>query len=207
MVGMAFGFFAAIFCFIGMECTYIGGSERAKDKLVLVGAIFHFVGGKQNHEILKSAFFPSLPIAADPSDVSLHSLRDFRHCWVLLIHQQSRQNCFRSLCGEGRIKVRKYWGFHIGTCFESTVEQRQFLLQCPNLLMPLTFVYQLIGFGMLLWKWCHSPVFIVCRYGIGTPIFLGFVSCFLIILGAILYAVTVYQVLFPKRYFTLFILP
>lgn len=47
MVGMAMGFFAVIFCFVGMDCTYIGGSDKAKDRLVFTGAIFHFVGGKQ----------------------------------------------------------------------------------------------------------------------------------------------------------------
>ncbi|KAF1382599.1 hypothetical protein PFLUV_G00145460 [Perca fluviatilis] len=35
------------------------------------------------------------------------------------------------------------------------------------------------------------------RYDLGTPIFLGLVGCFLILLGAVSYAVTVYRVLCP----------
>ncbi|XP_012680571.2 claudin-10 [Clupea harengus] len=110
MVGMGFGFFAAIFCFIGMECTYIGGKENAKDKLVFTGAIFHFVGGI--------------------SDIA---------GYCLYVNNVAR------------------------TTFSQSLER-----------------------GIL-------------RYGIGTPIFLGLVGSFFIILGACLYAVTVYRVLFPKR--------
>lgn len=38
------------------------------------------------------------------------------------------------------------------------------------------------------------------RYDLGPPIFLGLVGCFLIFLGAMFYAVTVYQVILPERY-------
>ncbi|KAL2081655.1 hypothetical protein ACEWY4_023508 [Coilia grayii] len=110
MVGMALGFFAAILCFIGMECTYIGGSEKAKDKLVFTGAVFHFVGGV--------------------SDIAAYCLYTNRIARTAFAHSLER--------------------------------------------------------GVL-------------RYGIGTPIFLGLVGSFFIILGAFLYAVTVYRVLFPKR--------
>ncbi|KAK7153534.1 hypothetical protein R3I94_007041 [Phoxinus phoxinus] len=45
MAGMSLGFVAAVLCFIGMDCTYIGGSGEHKDKILLSGAAFHFVGG------------------------------------------------------------------------------------------------------------------------------------------------------------------
>ncbi|XP_047226242.1 claudin-10 [Girardinichthys multiradiatus] len=45
MCGLTIGFFAVVCCFIGMECTYIGGAEPTKDKLVFSGVVFHFVGG------------------------------------------------------------------------------------------------------------------------------------------------------------------
>ncbi|XP_046701016.1 claudin-10 isoform X2 [Silurus meridionalis] len=45
LVGMFVGFFAAIFCFIGMDCTYIGGHERKKCRLLLIGSVLHFTGG------------------------------------------------------------------------------------------------------------------------------------------------------------------
>lgn len=45
MCGLTIAFFAVVLCFLGMDCTYIGGSEAVKDKLVLAGAVFHFVGG------------------------------------------------------------------------------------------------------------------------------------------------------------------
>ncbi|KAG9271167.1 claudin-10-like isoform X1, partial [Astyanax mexicanus] len=45
LFGMVVGFFAAIFCFVGMDCTYIGGSERTNDIILLTGALFHFIGG------------------------------------------------------------------------------------------------------------------------------------------------------------------
>lgn len=46
MCGITLGFFAVVLCFIGMECTYIGGADKIKDKLVFAGAVFHFVGGE-----------------------------------------------------------------------------------------------------------------------------------------------------------------
>nr|XP_046259918.1 claudin-10 [Scatophagus argus] len=45
MCGLTLGFFAVVFCFVGMECTFIGGADKTKDKLLLVGAVFHFLGG------------------------------------------------------------------------------------------------------------------------------------------------------------------
>ncbi|XP_051938550.1 claudin-10 [Hippocampus zosterae] len=45
MCGLTLGFFAAILCFLGMECTYLGGDEQNKDKMLFAGAVFHFVGG------------------------------------------------------------------------------------------------------------------------------------------------------------------
>uniref|UniRef100_A0A3Q3B0S4 Claudin n=1 Tax=Kryptolebias marmoratus TaxID=37003 RepID=A0A3Q3B0S4_KRYMA len=47
MCGLTIGFFAVTCCFIGMECTYIGGEQQTKDKLVVSGAVFHFVGGER----------------------------------------------------------------------------------------------------------------------------------------------------------------
>ncbi|CAB1328548.1 unnamed protein product [Coregonus sp. 'balchen'] len=81
MCGLTLGFFGAIFCFVGMECTYIGGGEKKK---------------KQGYPFI---------------------------CWIRI-----------SLC-----------------------------------------------------RW----------YDLGPPIFTGIVGSFCILLGAILYAVTVYKVLFP----------
>ncbi|GLD66235.1 uncharacterized protein AKAME5_001764500 [Lates japonicus] len=45
MCGLTLGFFAVVLCFLGMECTYIGGAEETKDKMVLAGAVFHLAGG------------------------------------------------------------------------------------------------------------------------------------------------------------------
>lgn len=46
MCGLTIGFFAVVCCFVGMECTYIGGSDKTKDKVLFAGAVLHFVGGK-----------------------------------------------------------------------------------------------------------------------------------------------------------------
>uniref|UniRef100_A0A3Q0SML7 Claudin n=1 Tax=Amphilophus citrinellus TaxID=61819 RepID=A0A3Q0SML7_AMPCI len=46
LCGMGLGFLAVTCCFIGMECTYIGGSDRTKDKVLFAGTVFHFAGGK-----------------------------------------------------------------------------------------------------------------------------------------------------------------
>lgn len=46
MCGLIFGFIGAVFCFAGMECTYIAGADKTKDKLLLAGAVFHFAGGE-----------------------------------------------------------------------------------------------------------------------------------------------------------------
>ncbi|KAG7331547.1 hypothetical protein KOW79_005516 [Hemibagrus wyckioides] len=45
LLGMFLGLFAAIFCFIGMDCTYIGGHEKTKYKILLLGTVLHFTGG------------------------------------------------------------------------------------------------------------------------------------------------------------------
>ncbi|XP_056611475.1 claudin-10 isoform X2 [Triplophysa dalaica] len=45
MIAISLGFVAIILCFIGMECTYIGGREISKDRTLISGAVLHFVGG------------------------------------------------------------------------------------------------------------------------------------------------------------------
>ncbi|XP_027009835.1 claudin-10 [Tachysurus fulvidraco] len=45
LIGMFLGLFAAIFCFFGMDCTYIGGREKTKRKILLLGTVLHFTGG------------------------------------------------------------------------------------------------------------------------------------------------------------------
>uniref|UniRef100_A0A8C1M0I0 Claudin n=1 Tax=Cyprinus carpio TaxID=7962 RepID=A0A8C1M0I0_CYPCA len=45
LIGMSLGLVAAVLCFIGMDCTYIGGSEKNKDRILVFGAASHFVGG------------------------------------------------------------------------------------------------------------------------------------------------------------------
>nr|XP_055071784.1 claudin-10 [Misgurnus anguillicaudatus] len=102
MIGMTLGFVGAILCFIGMDCTYIGGREKAKDKTLLAGAMFHLVGGL-------------------------------------------------SACAAYCLYTSKV----ISVAFAPTADRS------------------------------------IIRYGIGTPIFLGFIGSFLTILGSILYAVTV----------------
>uniref|UniRef100_A0A3Q2Y3F6 Claudin n=1 Tax=Hippocampus comes TaxID=109280 RepID=A0A3Q2Y3F6_HIPCM len=52
MCGLTLGFFAAILCFLGMECTYLGGDEQSKDKMLFAGAVFHFVGGENKRTSL-----------------------------------------------------------------------------------------------------------------------------------------------------------
>ncbi|XP_018529076.1 claudin-10 [Lates calcarifer] len=109
MCGLTLGFFAVVLCFLGMECTYIGGAEETKDKMVLAGAVFHLAGGV--------------------SDIA---------AYCLYINRVAR------------------------TAFATSVP--------PGVL----------------------------RYDLGPPIFLGLVGCFLIYLGAVFYAVTVCQVIFPE---------
>lgn len=46
MCGLTLGFFGVVLCFLGMECTYIGGADKTKDKLLLAGAVFHLAGGE-----------------------------------------------------------------------------------------------------------------------------------------------------------------
>ncbi|KAL0963884.1 hypothetical protein UPYG_G00314850 [Umbra pygmaea] len=106
--GIILGFLGAICCFVGMECTYIGGGEKNKDKVFLAGSMFHLFGGF--------------------SDIAAYCLY-------------------------------------------------------INKVIKVTFTQTSSG---------------VQQYRIGTPIFLGLVGAGLIVIGAILYAVTVYRVLFPK---------
>ncbi|KAM9342761.1 claudin 10-like 2 [Pholidichthys leucotaenia] len=109
MCGLTLGFFAVVLCFVGMECTYIGGEDQTKDKVLFSGAVFHFVGGM--------------------SDIA---------AYCLFINRIAR------------------------TVFAPSV-----------------------GPGVL-------------RYDLGPPIFLGLVGSFLILFGAVLYAVTVYYIIFRE---------
>ncbi|KAA0716183.1 Claudin-19 [Triplophysa tibetana] len=67
MIAMSLGFVAIILCFIGMDCTYIGGREKSKDKTLLTGAVLHFVGGLSScaaycvytNRVASAAFSPS----------------------------------------------------------------------------------------------------------------------------------------------------
>ncbi|XP_073701919.1 claudin 10-like 2 [Garra rufa] len=102
MISMSLGLVAAVLCFIGMDCTYIGGSEKTKNRILLSGAAFHFVGGV--------------------SSLAAYCL---------------------------------YTNKVVSAAFSPTVDRS------------------------------------IIRYGLGTPIFLGFVGCFFIILGSVLYAVTI----------------
>ncbi|XP_044072753.1 claudin-10 [Siniperca chuatsi] len=107
--GLMLGFFGVVLCFVGMECTYIGGADKTKDKLLLVGAVFHCAGGV--------------------SDIS---------GYCLYINRIAR------------------------TSFAERAGPR------------------------------------TLRYDLGPPIFLGMVGCFFILLGAVLYAVTVCRVICPE---------
>lgn len=109
MTGLGLGFVGAILAFVGMECTYIGGTDKTNDKVLFSGAIFHIVGGI--------------------SDIS---------GYCLYINRIAR------------------------TAFN------------PNL----------------------DPTSL--RYDIGTPLFLGLVGSFLILVGAVFYLVTVFRILFPE---------
>uniref|UniRef100_A0A3B3BI70 Claudin n=1 Tax=Oryzias melastigma TaxID=30732 RepID=A0A3B3BI70_ORYME len=131
MCGLTIGFFAVVCCFIGMDCTYIGGAEQTKDKLVFSGAVFHF-----RQKCFAIIYFSDL--------IETSSHRCVKHCCLLLIHQQGCQGRLRS--------------------------QRARSLKVKFLL-----------------------------YDLGPPIFLGLVGCFLIFFGAILYAVTVFRVVYRKR--------
>lgn len=69
MCGLTLGFFAVTCCFIGMECTYIGGDDKTKDKVVFAGAVFHVCGGISNlaayclyiNRVARTAFMNNLP--------------------------------------------------------------------------------------------------------------------------------------------------
>ncbi|XP_061579416.1 claudin 10-like 2 [Cololabis saira] len=69
MCGLTLGFFAVVCCFIGMECTYIGGAEKTKDKVVFAGSVFHLAGGVSDiaayclyiNRIARKAFTDRLP--------------------------------------------------------------------------------------------------------------------------------------------------
>lgn len=83
MCGLTIGFFAVVCCFVGMECTYIGGSDKTKDKVLFAGAVLHFVGGKLwtyavllSVNVLPSFFFlcSPKPLHAGMSDIAAYCL-------------------------------------------------------------------------------------------------------------------------------------
>ncbi|KAM9347297.1 claudin-10-like [Symphorus nematophorus] len=68
MCGLTLGFFGVVLCFVGMECTYIGGTDKTKDKLLFAGAVFHIAGGVSDlagyclyiNRIARTTFAPSV---------------------------------------------------------------------------------------------------------------------------------------------------
>ena len=195
MCGLTLGFFGVVCCFIGMECTYIGGGTKTKDKFLLAGSVFHFIGGKDGSCLLRST----------------HNLNCLR-CFV--IKEQmcfSEQACLTSLATactstewRGTLLIWIYnqepWGMYstsagrplAGTKAEHITPARWRTGGC----CPLCCVFCVILFDDL--TYCN----LYCRYDLGNPIFLGLVGSFLILFGAILYAITVFRVVCPKRYST-----
>lgn len=49
MSGMAVGVLASILSLVGMECTYIGGKDKEKNRSVFTGGICHITSGKFIH--------------------------------------------------------------------------------------------------------------------------------------------------------------
>lgn len=108
MCGLTLGFFAVVFCFVGMECTYIGGAEKAKDKLLLAGAVFHFAGGEYGTFLFfvnDRNVLPSLSLGIH--ETSAH--RGDRYRWLLLIHQQGSQDI---LCSKYSARSFEVLFFH-----------------------------------------------------------------------------------------------
>lgn len=105
MCGLTLGFFGVVLCFIGMECTYIGGAEKPKDKMVLAGSVFHFCGGEYStvQDVLVSVntFCPHYFSVSTKPCVR----RCVQYFWLLLIHQQGCQNSFCSQCWARSLKV------------------------------------------------------------------------------------------------------
>lgn len=99
MCGITLGFFAVVLCFLGMECTYIGGADKTKEKMLFAGAVFHIVACEcrtyihvfvfGNHSVLPSLFLGI-------NETSAH--RCVKSRWLLLIHQQDRQDNLCSKC-------------------------------------------------------------------------------------------------------------
>uniref|UniRef100_A0AAY4DGW9 Claudin n=1 Tax=Denticeps clupeoides TaxID=299321 RepID=A0AAY4DGW9_9TELE len=114
MIGMSLGVVAAALSFLGLECTYIGGSDKTNDKLLVAGAVFHILGATRTGVLISliPASFPGLCVFS-------------------------------------------------GYCFYTNR---------------------------------------IIIYSIGPPVFLGWVGSFLIISGAVLYIISVYQVICPKRH-------
>lgn len=105
MCGLTLGFFGVVLCFVGMDCTYIGGADKTKDKLLFAGAVFHFVGGKYRTctcfvSVNDKNVLPSFSLSIN--DTSVH--RCVRYCCLLLIHQQDCQN---NLCCQFRARSLK----------------------------------------------------------------------------------------------------
>lgn len=103
MCGLTLGFFGVILCFVGMECTYIGGADKTKDKMLLAGTVLHFAGGKYP---TYTCFFVS---ANDKDVLPSFSLginntavrRCVQYFCLLLIHQQ---DCPNNLCSQCRAR-------------------------------------------------------------------------------------------------------
>ncbi|TRY91662.1 hypothetical protein DNTS_003329 [Danionella cerebrum] len=45
MIALALGLIAMLLCFLGMDCTYIGGELKTKHRTLFAGVAFHFIGG------------------------------------------------------------------------------------------------------------------------------------------------------------------
>lgn len=116
MCGVTLGFFGVVLCFLGMECTYIGGADKTKDKMLLAGAAFHFAGCEYRTRIRVTVsvndrnILPSLFLGINKT--SAH--RCVRYFCLLLIHQQDCQNNLCCQCRTRSLTVQ-FLGFFFFT--------------------------------------------------------------------------------------------
>ncbi|KAG7501913.1 hypothetical protein JOB18_009601 [Solea senegalensis] len=142
MCGLTLGFFAVVLSFLGMECTFIGGGDKTKDKMLFSGAVFHVAGGE----------------------------------------------------------YKSYMLVYLRRATTETFDPHYFLVSTKPLL---TGVSNIAGYCLYINRVARTTFSAslgpgVLRYDLGPPIFLGLVGCFLIFLGAIFYAVTVFRVICPE---------
>ncbi|XP_053536823.1 claudin-10 isoform X5 [Ictalurus punctatus] len=203
------GFFATACALVGMKCTKIGGSDQLKSRLACFSGVQYFIAGMNWGQ-------PCSLVGRDRPCAFWEGLCSFHHCLMA----SAKVSCtvgmdywrISYIGGQGGswiIKAAWYWSTLWRECYIDSSN----VANCRDydtmwVVRPASRTEQGVTclaayclytsrLGTVVFTRMHDARLL--RYYIGLPVFFGLVGSPCIILGSVLYAVTLYSVLTANR--------